>query len=164
MEIKIKTEYEVVARKNINISFENSQRIIDRVLTSLKQIAPVKLKHLDEWIKDEIDDVFNYTGEYDEEIIGEDYKNLNDYFEYTVEIENIDEIVEYIKSLIPEKWIDSGYTVAIIQSEPITVTNSIFKNNEEEENFKKATREEQENFILDRIDIKEHNIRIFNNE
>lgn len=164
MEIKIKTEYEVVARKNINISFENSQRIIDRVLTSLKQIAPVKLKYLDEWIKDEIDDVFNYTGEYDEEIIGEDYKNLNDYFEYTVEIENIDEIVEYIKSLIPEKWIDSGYTVAIIQSEPITVTNSIFKNNEEEENFKKATREEQENFILDRIDIKEHNIQIFNNE
>ena len=159
MEIKLSVEYEVNYQRKKEISLDNFDEIIEKVLRILEFYLPIKESYLDEAIEDALYEELQYAGYYDKQILKEDFDYLYDDLELT--IQNIDEIRKYIKSKIPKDWIDSNYNIAVLQPETITVDNSIFKSKEEEELFKSATMQEKEEFIRERTaDIQKYQIRI----
>ncbi len=159
MEIKVIAKYETVHRKMKEVSLNNFDEIIEKVLKILKYYLPIKETDLDGVISEGLYEELQYSGDYHKTILKEDFDYLDDDFELT--IQNIDEIIEYIKSKIPKDWIDSNFTVAILQPEIITIDNSIFKNKEEEELFKSSTKKEKEDFIRERTaHMQKYQIRI----
>ena len=160
MKIKLRVDYEVKYQRKKELSLDNFDEIIENVLKILEYYLPIKESYLDEIISDALYEELTYSGKYDEEILKEDFKFLYE-DEYKLKIQNIDELIEYIKSKIPTDWITSKYTVAVLQTETITVDSSIFKSNEEEELFKSATKKEKEEFIRERTaDMQKYQIRI----
>lgn len=161
MEIKLSVDYEVKYQRKKEVSLDNFDEIIEKVLKILEFYLPIKESYLDEAISNALYEELQYTGYYDEQILKEDFDYLyEDDLELT--IQNIDEIREYVKSKIPKDRINSNYSIAVLQPETIIVDNSIFKSKEEEELFKSATMQEKEEFIRERTaDIQKYQIRIY---
>lgn len=161
MEIKLSIDYEVKYQRKKEVSLDNFDEIVENVLKIIEFYLPIKEFYLDEIISDALYEELQYSGNYDKEILKEDFDYLyEDDFKLT--IQNIDEIKEYIKSKISKDWIDSNFTIAVLQPETIIVDSSIFKNKKEEELFKSFTKKEKEDFIRERtVDMQKYQIRIY---
>lgn len=160
MEIKLSVDYEVKYQRKKEVSLDNFDEIIENVLKIIEFYIPIKESCLNETILYALYEELQYSGNYDKKILKEDFDYLYD--DFKLKIQNINEIKEYIKSKISKDWINPNFTIAVLQPETIIVDNSIFKNKEEEELFKSATKKEKEEFIRERTeDMQKYQIRIY---